>query len=281
VINEMGEVTGHVPPAPMLKRLGAMEATLADFTMEMDVLRRIIRKEIKELKKEVHGGGGEPKPAKKAKHKKVKEGSKDPSSSTDSSSSAHNREMKGEEESPSPSSHQASPSNVAVDHEALLAQVEAMLRQQDETQQKQLDDYCAAFGRRLEDEWKRRKREGEKRCRRIYQLERELVGLRENVLQTLVLDARKVELIHKRDVKIRELEDVLKREEEKERQLLAAASQLQRKVPQTRNDCATVTTRAHNNSDVVSALAIPPGRRGPGRASVATAPARAGRVTKH
>ena len=233
----MGEVTGHVPPAPMLERLGAMEATLADFTMEMDVLRRIIRKEIKELKKEVHGGGGEPKPAKKAKHKKVKEGSKDPSSSsTDSSSSAHNREMKGEEESPSPSSNQASPTNVAVDHEALLAQVEAMLRQQDETQQKQLDDYCATFGRRLEDERKRRKKEGEKRCRRIYQLERELVGLRENVLQTLVLDARKVELIHKRDVKIRELEDVLKREEEKEQQLLAA-SQLQRKVPQPRNNC--------------------------------------------
>jgi tRNA splicing endonuclease len=248
MMNEMGEVTGPVPaPAPMLERLGAMEATLADFTMEMDVLRRIIRKEIKELKKEVHGGV-EPKPAKKAK-RKAKEGSKDPSSSTDSSST-HNQEMKGEEESPSPSSNQAAPTNVAVDHEALLAQVEAMLRQQDETQQKQLDDYCAAFGRRLDDEWKRRKKEGEKRCRRIYQLERELVGLRENVLQTLVLDARKVELIHKRDVKIRELEDVLKREEEKERQLIAA-SQLQLKVPQPRNNCGHPWHPRTTNSDDV------------------------------
>jgi len=51
----------------------------------------------------------------------------------------------------------------------------------------------------------------------------ELVGLKENVLQTLVLDARKVELIHKRDLKIRELEEVLRREEEKEQQLIAAS----------------------------------------------------------
>lgn len=213
----------------LVERLTAMEAMLVGFSSEMDVLRRTVRKEIKNLKKEAGGIEQQAKPKKQKKKKALK---KDMASLSrnllDSELTAMAAGTLTPSQDPSVSrSTSASAPSSAYDPEApaSLEQVEAALRKQSESQQQQLNEYLASFGQRLEEERKRRKQESERRYGRIDQLERELKALRENVLQTLAMDARKVELIQKREIRIRELESLLKSEEEKEQQLLAKQQQ--------------------------------------------------------
>jgi len=192
--NKMGEAVTTPPlvSPPLHERLHVLEATLGDFINDMEQLTEVIKSELKYLKTAV-GGETTTKPSKKAKKRKQKD----------------------KEQKEAVATSAAGVFRQDDEPRMTLKDLESILGSQSQAQQRTLDEYLASLSRRLAED-----RKGMRRYTKVSLLDRELRGLKENVLHALLLDARKVELIHEKDLKIKELEEQLKREEERERQLL-------------------------------------------------------------
>ncbi len=100
-----------------------------------------------------------------------------------------------------------------------LLLLEQLAQIQEAVQQRQLADYLCSFEAKLEQEREQSKSSKQNQmAMKLCKLESDLMELKENVLHTMVLNAKKVELMHGKEQRIKELEEILRQEVEKEQQ---------------------------------------------------------------